>query len=282
MRQNKKITVMGILNVTPDSFSDGGKFNSLDKALFHVQQMIDDGADVIDIGGETTKPGSERISAEEELDRVIPIVEAVKKRFDTQISVDTYKSAVAEEAILCGASIINDISGFTMDEKMPETALKYQPVCILMHMLGTPLTMQNNPVYKDVCGEVFSSLQERARYFSSMGIKNIVLDPGFGFGKTTDDNYKLLAGLGELVAGGYPVLAAASRKSMIGNVLSADGITTAPEERIAGTVAVHTIAVLNGAEWIRVHDVKEAVQAVRVAEKYLEISENKKVKKNID
>lgn len=276
MRQNKKITVMGILNVTPDSFSDGGRFNSLDKALFHAQQMIADGADVIDIGGETTKPGSERVSAEEELERVIPIVDAVKKRFDIQISVDTYKSTVAEEAILSGASIINDISGFTMDEKMPDVALKYQPTCILMHMLGTPLTMQNNPVYENVCKEVFSSLLERAEHFSSMGIKKIVLDPGFGFGKTTDDNYRLLAGLKELVASGYPVLAAASRKSMIGNVLSADGKSVLPDERVAGTVAVHTIAVLNGASWIRVHDVKEAVQAVKVAEKYLEIIENKK------
>lgn len=278
-QQSKKITVMGILNITPDSFSDGGKFNSLDKALFHAERMIADGADVIDIGGETTKPGSERISVEEELERVIPIVEAVKKRFDTQISIDTYKSAVAEEAILRGVSIINDISGFTMDKKMPDVALKYQPTCILMHMRGTPLTMQNNPVYEDVCKEVFSSLLERAEYFSSIGIKKIVLDPGFGFGKTTYDNYQLLAGLHELAVGGYPVLAGASRKSMIGNVLSTDEKSVPPDERVAGTIAVHTVAILNGATWIRVHDVKEAVQAVKVTEKYLDIMENKKLKK---
>ena len=272
MQQNKNITVMGILNVTPDSFSDGGRFNSLDKALFHAEQMMLDGADIIDIGGETTKPGSFRISAEEELERVIPIVEAVKKRIDIQISVDTYKSIVAKEAIENGATVINDISGFTMDEKMPSIALEYQPTCILMHMKGTPLTMQKNPTYDNVCDEVFDCLLERANYFSSIGIKKIVLDPGFGFGKSTDDNYRLLAGISKLAAGGYPVLTAASRKSMIGNVLVAAGKKDVPpEERVSGTSAVHTIAILNGASWIRVHDVKEAVQAVRIVEKYLNI-----------
>ena len=272
MQQNKNITVMGILNVTPDSFSDGGRFNSLDKALFHAEQMMLDGADIIDIGGETTKPGSSRISTEEELERVIPIVEAVKKRIDIQISVDTYKSIVAKEAIENGATVINDISGFTMDEKMSSIALEYQPTCILMHMKGTPLTMQKNPTYDNVCDEVFDCLLKRANYFSSIGIKKIVLDPGFGFGKSTDDNYRLLAGISKLAAGGYPVLAAASRKSMIGNVLVAAGKKDVPpEERVSGTIAVHTIAILNGASWIRVHDVKEAVQAVRIVEKYLNI-----------
>ncbi len=280
MLQNNKITIMGILNVTPDSFSDGGNFDSLDKALFRTEQMIAEGADVIDIGGETTKPGSQRLSLQEELERVIPIIEAIKKRFDVLISVDTYKSVVAEEAICNGAAIINDISGFTMDEKMPYVALKYQPTCILMHMQGTPLTMQNNPLYEDVCNEVFASLLKRADYFSNMGIKKIVLDPGFGFGKTTDDNYNLLAGISRLAAGGYPVLAAASRKSMIADVLPAD-INVPPAQRMPGTLAVHTIAILNGASWIRVHDVKEAVQAVKVTEKYLEII-NKKMKKNVD
>ena len=280
MLQNNKITIMGILNVTPDSFSDGGNFDSLDKALFRTEQMIAEGADVIDIGGETTKPGSQRLSLQEELERVIPIVEAIKKRFDVQISVDTYKSGVAEQAIRSGADIINDISGFTMDEKMPEIALKYQPTCILMHMQGTPLTMQDNPTYTDVCEEVFTSLLNRAKHFTQMGIKKIVLDPGFGFGKTTDDNYNLLAGISRLAAGGYPVLAAASRKSMIADVLPAD-INVPPAQRMPGTLAVHTIAILNGASWIRVHDVKEAVQAVKVTEKYLEII-NKKMKKNVD
>ena len=196
------------------------------------------------------------------------------------ISVDTYKSVVAEEAICNGAAIINDISGFTMDEKMPSVALKYQPTCILMHMQGTPLTMQNNPTYTDVCEEVFTSLLNRAKHFTQMGIKKIVLDPGFGFGKTTDDNYKLLAGLSTLADSGYPVMAAASRKSMIADVLPAD-INVPPAQRMPGTLAVHTIAILNGASWIRVHDVKEAVQAVKVTEKYLEII-NKKMKKNVD
>ena len=271
---------MGILNVTPDSFSDGGRFNSFDEALFHTEQMITDGADVIDIGGETTKPGSQRLSLQEELERVIPIVEAIKKRFDVQISVDTYKSGVAEQAIRSGADIINDISGFTMDEKMPEIALKYQQTCILMHMQGTPLTMQDNPTYTDVCEEVFTSLLNRAKHFTQIGIKKIVLDPGFGFGKTTDDNYKLLAGLSTLADSGYPVMAAASRKSMIANVLPTDE-NVIPQERLPGTIAVHTIAILNGASWIRVHDVKEAVQAVKVTEKYLEIID-KKIKKNVD
>ena len=280
MLQNNKITIMGILNVTPDSFSDGGNFDSLDKALFRTEQMIAEGADVIDIGGETAKPGSQRLSLQEELERVIPIVEAIKKRFDVQISVDTYKSGVAEQAIRSGADIINDISGFTMDEKMPEIALKYQPTCILMHMQGTPLTMQDNPTYTDVCEEVFTSLLNRAKHFTQMGIKKIVLDPGFGFGKTTDDNYNLLAGISRLAAGGYPVLAAASRKSMIANVLPTD-VNVPPVQRLPGTLAVHTIAILNGASWIRVHDVKEAVQAVKVTEKYLEII-NKKMKKNVD
>lgn len=259
---------MGILNVTPDSFSDGGKYNTVELAVDRAAQMIKEGADIVDVGGESTKPGSERVSLEEELNRIIPVIMGIRQRFNIPISVDTYKSVVAEEALRNGASIINDISGFERDKQMIDVALKYQATSILTHMKGDdPKFMQENPVYTDVVSEVFNSLIVRATRFRALGLENVLLDPGFGFGKTLEDNYQLLKELPRLKDAGFPILVGISRKSMIGKV-----VESLPNERIAGTITLHTIAILNGASIIRVHDVKEAYQSVRVIEKYFSVA----------
>jgi dihydropteroate synthase len=260
-----RVYLMGILNVTPDSFSDGGKFLDRDKALFHVEDMIKNGADIIDIGGESTRPFSDPISEEIEMDRVIPIIKLINENFNTIISVDTYKSAVADEAMKNGAEIINDISGFTHDGEMKNVAFKNNAACIIMHKKGTPKDMQENPQYIDVVSEVYDFLKKQSDDLQLYGIKKIIIDVGFGFGKSLDDNYKLLKNLRIFTDLKLPVLAGISRKSMIGKV-----IDIIPKERLSGTVALNTIAVLNGARILRVHDVKENYQAVKVIEKYLE------------
>jgi dihydropteroate synthase len=256
---------MGILNLTPDSFSDGGKFNSLNNALYQTEKMIKEGADIIDIGGESTRPFSEPVTLEEELERVIPVIEKINKEFDTIISIDTYKSRVAEESLKNGAKIINDISGFTMDAEMENVALKYNATSIIMHIKGTPKNMQTDPFYKNVVKEVYDFLDERVKHLKKIGIKDIIIDPGFGFGKSLDDNYILLNKLTEFKKIGCQILAGVSRKSMIGKVLDIP-----IDERLPGTIALNTIAILNGARIIRVHDVKENYQAVKIIEKYLE------------
>ncbi len=263
-----KIKIMGILNVTPDSFSDGGKFIYSDKALFRTEQMIKEGADIIDVGGETTKPGSSRLSAEEELDRVVPIITKIREHFDTIISCDTYKSVVAREAINAGATIINDISGYTMDPKMRDVIVDNRGVVtyVMMHTSGDPKTMQQNVYYNDIVTDIFCFFENKISDLKRSGFDRIIIDPGFGFGKSLDDNYLLLRRLGEFKKLNCPILAGISRKSMIGNV-----VQSKPEERISGTVALDTIAIMNGAEYIRVHDVKEAYQAVKVVEKYMSV-----------
>jgi dihydropteroate synthase len=259
--------IMGILNTTPDSFSDGGAWNTIDTAVDHAAEMINTGAIIIDIGGESTRPGSEPVSLEEELDRTIPVIEAIVRRFDTLISIDTCKSRVARAACNAGAEIINDISGFTFDPEMVATASECNAACIIMHIKGTPRNMQQNPVYTDVTTEVNTFLKMRANVLESAGIERIILDPGFGFGKTLDHNYRLLADLDKTVSMGYPVLAGISRKSMIGALCSEP-----PDERVSGTIALNTIAVMKGASILRVHDVREQRQALNVIEKYLELS----------
>jgi dihydropteroate synthase len=266
MFESNKIYIAGILNVTPDSFSDGGKFKNFDTALIHVEKMINEGADIIDIGGESTRPFSEPVSLNEELDRVIPVVEKINKEFKTMISVDTYKSAVAEEAMKNGAEIINDISGFTFDKNMENVALKYNAVSIIMHIKGEPRNMQIDPVYEDVVKEVYDFLYERVEYLKNKGLKEIIIDPGFGFGKCLNDNYVLLKNLNKFMKIGCPIMAGISRKSMIGKILN-----ILPEERLASTLALNTAAVQNGARILRVHDVKEHYQAAKVLEKYIEV-----------
>lgn len=253
--------VMGILNATPDSFSDGGKYRQLDHALKQAEAMLNDGAAMLDIGGESTRPGAEDVSIEEELDRVIPLIEGVRQRFDCVISVDTCKTAVMSAAVKAGADIINDIRAL-QDEGAVQLAASLQvPVC-LMHMQGAPRTMQQAPDYQNVTEEVYQFLLQRVAICENAGIprSQLILDPGFGFGKSLQHNYQLLQHLDTFIGTGLPVLAGMSRKSMIGQLLNVP-----VNERLAGSLACAAVAALKGAKIIRVHDVKETVQAVRVA-----------------
>lgn len=252
--------IMGILNFTPDSFSDSGKFFTLDKALFQVEKMLNDGADIIDIGGESTRPNAEIVTLEQELERVVPLVEAVRKRFDCLISVDSSKAEVFRQSALVGADILNDIRALQEPNAL-ETAVELGlPVC-LMHMQGTPQNMQQNPEYDDVVEEVADFLNQRIFACTMAGIpkEHIILDVGFGFGKTVQHNYQLLKHLNAFVASGYPVLAGLSRKSMIGNV-----INKPVDQRVAGSIAGALLAVQNGAKIVRVHDVAETADALKV------------------
>lgn len=253
--------VMGILNVTPDSFSDGGKHQQLSQALRSAEQMLADGATILDIGGESTRPGAAEVSVEEELNRVVPLVSAIRSRFDCVISVDTSKAAVMLAAVQAGADIINDVRALQEPAALGTAAALQVPVCI-MHMQGAPRTMQQAPDYQDVVQQVYDYLLQRAAECQQAGIAatQIILDPGFGFGKNLSHNYQLLAALDKLVQSGYPVLAGMSRKSMIGQLLDIP-----VSERLAGSLACATLAAYAGAQIIRVHDVKETVQAVRVA-----------------
>ena len=258
---------MGVLNVTPDSFSDGGKFNLLNLALKHVNSMLEHGADIIDIGGESTKPGSDPVSVDEELNRVIPVVIEVKKRSNNAlISVDTYKSVVAKEAIEAGADIINDISGLAYDKDMAPLLAKNDVPVVLMHIQGKPKTMQDNISYNDLIDDIKQYFERRCDYALKSGIKknNIILDPGIGFGKTFNNNFKLLKNLKEFKGMAYPLLIGPSRKAFIGDVLNLP-----PDERLEGTIATVVAGILNGANIVRVHDVKEIKRAVVVTENIL-------------
>ena len=258
---------MGVLNVTPDSFSDGGKYDRLDLAVEHFYSMLENGADIIDIGGESTKPGSDPVSIEEELNRVIPIIHEVKKTSnDILISVDTYKSVVAKEAIKAGADIINDVSGLTFDKDMASILAKYDIPVIIMHIQGKPKTMQQNISYNDLINDIKQYFKDRCDYAIKSGIKknNIILDPGIGFGKTFNHNFKLLKNLKIFKDMAYPLLIGPSRKAFIGDVLKLP-----PHERVEGTIATVVAGILNGANIVRVHDVKENKRAIIVAENIL-------------
>lgn len=258
--------IMGILNVTPDSFSDGGEFSTLEAALKQAEKMIAEGADIIDIGGESTRPGSARVPTEEEIARVVPVIEALATEFDIPLSIDTSKSEVAEAAILAGAEIINDVSGLAFDPRVGEIAARYGTGLVLMHLRGTFETMHRQEPVEDILQEVAASFRSSIARAEAGGVplENIALDPGIGFSKTFKQNLELLAKLGKLGEEftGFPVLVGASRKSFIGKILG----DTAPGERVAASAASAAIAVMNGAHIVRVHDVKETVQAVRVAE----------------
>lgn len=252
--------IMGILNFTPDSFSDSGKFFSLDKALVQVEKMLNDGATIIDIGGESTRPNAEIVTLEQELERVVPLIEAVRKRFDCLISVDSSKAAVFSESAKVGADILNDVRALTEPNALETAAELGLPVC-LMHMQGNPRTMQQNPDYDDVVEEVADFLNQRIFSCLNAGIakEHIILDVGFGFGKTVAHNFQLLKELNAFVASGFPVLAGLSRKSMIGAVTGKN-----VENRVAGSVAGALLAVQNGAKIVRVHDVAETADALKV------------------
>lgn len=254
--------VMGILNVTPDSFSDGGRHNNLDAAIAHAKMMVDAGATILDIGGESTRPGAADVSDDEELSRVVPVVEALAKRFDVWLSVDTSKASVIRESAAAGAHLINDIRSLQEPGALQAAAETGLPVC-LMHMQGEPKTMQHAPQYNDVMAEVDDYFVRRIAQCIDAGIAKdkLLLDPGFGFGKNLQHNYALLARLAEFQHFGLPLLVGMSRKSMIGQLLN-----VAPEQRVTGSVACAVIAAMQGAQIIRVHDVKETVQAMRIVE----------------
>ncbi|WP_274371270.1 dihydropteroate synthase [Morganella morganii] len=254
--------VMGILNVTPDSFSDGGTHNTPAKALEHARKMIAEGATIIDIGGESTRPGAAEVSPEQEAERVIPVVAAIARESDVWISVDTSKALVIREAANAGAHILNDIRSFSEPGALQAAAQSGLPVCV-MHMQGEPRTMQQAPHYQNVVREVYTYLEAQVARCLAVGIEknHIILDPGFGFGKTLAHNYQLLDKLDLFHHLGLPVLAGMSRKSMIGQLMDIP-----PDERVAGSVACAVIAAMKGVQIIRVHDVKETVQAMKVVE----------------
>lgn len=254
--------VMGVLNRTPDSFSDGGRFAGFDAAFAQVERMVQEGADIVDVGGESTRPGAADVSLQEELDRVLPLIERVHARFDVLLSIDTSKPEVMRAAVAAGASMINDVYALRRPGA-PEAAAACGVTLCLMHMQGEPRTMQKDPHYADVTAEVKAFLEERAGAAIAAGVPRdrIVLDPGFGFGKNLEHNLTLLRRLPELAALGYPLLVGLSRKSMIGTLLGGKPM----EERLQGSVAAAMIAVQSGASIVRVHDVAQTVEALKIA-----------------
>ncbi len=267
LKHTKRNTlIMGILNVTPDSFSDGGKFIHPDKALSQAQYMERNGADIIDIGGESTRPGAVPVSLKEEIDRTIPVIEAIRKYSNISISIDTYKSEVAERALLAGADFINDISGLTFDSKMIEIVKKFDVPVVLMHIKGTPRNMQTNPTYIDLIKDLLEYFSFQIKKTLDFGIKReqIIIDPGIGFGKQLNDNFILIRRLKEFSKLGFPILIGPSRKSFIGLTLDVPS-----ENRLEGTLAAVSVGILNGASIVRVHDVKEVKQTVIITDKIM-------------
>jgi len=259
----KRTLLMGILNVTPNSFSDGGFFFEKEKAIAHGLKMVEEGADIIDVGGESTRPGSKPLESEEELRRVIPVIESITKEVDVPISIDTYKSNVAERAIGAGAEIINDISGLHFDPRLAKVAAKEETPLILMHIRGTPETMQKDVHYDSLFSEILQYLKESIRTAESSGVdpRKIIIDPGIGFGKTVLDNLLIIKHLYEFRILGKPILLGTSRKTFIGKILNAE-----VEDRLEGTLSSIAIGVLKGAHIIRSHDVLQAKKAIAVAD----------------
>ncbi len=254
----KKTYIMGILNVTPDSFSDGGNYTNIEIAVKHAKEMIDDGADIIDVGGESTRPGHKFVSAEEEISRISPVIKILKENIDVPISIDTYKSQVAEEALKLGVDMVNDVWGLTYDEDMADVIGKYDAsVCIMHNQEGTEYE-------KDIIESIKEFLENSIEKALKAGVKKekIVLDPGIGFGKTFEQNLEVLKRLNELKTLGYPILLGTSRKSVLGNIVGGE-----PKERVEATVATTVSGIRDGVEIVRVHDVKENLQAAKIADK---------------
>ena len=288
----KRTLIMGIVNVTPDSFSDGGQYFEPDRAIAHAESLLADGADILDIGGESTRPGATvaapagsppaqksetapqpaPVSADEELKRVLPVIAAIKKKHPNSVlSVDTYKATVARAAVAAGAEIVNDVSAFRWDKEMAKTVAELKCGAVLMHMRGRPDEWRNLPPPGDVVLLVKRELKQWAESAVIAGVRRerIVLDPGFGFGKRFDENYPLLSRFSELQAAGFPLLAGTSRKSFIGRTLASNGKDAAVQDRLYGTLATHTALILKGAHILRTHDVKPAVEAARVTDAIL-------------
>jgi len=255
-----KTLIMGILNITPDSFYDGRIFNNPGKAIEHAKNMISDGADIIDVGGESTRPGSKAISAEQELKRIVPVIKKLAKEVNVPISIDSCKPQVVEECLKIGASMVNDITGLRNSE-MIRVAAKHKAPVIIMHMKGTPKNMQENPAYNDVVREIKQFLSDRIKEAKINGIDKLIIDPGIGFGKTTQHNLEILKRLNEFKDLKAPILIGTSRKSFIGKI---SGLQA--NERLEGTLASIAIAILNGANILRVHDVKECKRAAQIAD----------------
>ncbi len=253
--------IIGVVNVTPDSFSDGGEYFSVEKAVEHGMQLVNDGADILDIGGESSRPGSDPVSQEEELKRVIPVIERLRSLVTVPISLDTYKWQVAEAGLKAGADIINDISGLR-DARMVEVVAQHKCPVIIMHMQGDPKSMQNNPVYGDVVDDIKTFFEQRIKVAKKNGINEIILDPGIGFGKKLEHNLDILRRFEEFCTLGYPVLIGTSRKSFLGTLMGGAG----PKERLEGTIASSIMAVMKGATLVRVHDVKEIKKALKVVD----------------
>lgn len=250
--------IMGILNLTPDSFFDGGKYNEVDAAVKRAEQMLEDGADILDLGAYSSRPGAEHISEEEELQRMIPALEEIVKRFpDVLISIDTFRSGVAQKALEASAHIINDISGGNLDEQLPIVAAKYSAPYICMHMKGTPQTMQKNLLQEPIMPEVLSFFAHRVPKLVEQGVKDVIIDPGFGFGKTLEQNYEMVEHLSDFAILGKPILVGVSRKSMIKKKYGESS-----EQTLQGTIEVNRQLLQNGADILRVHDVKEAVELI--------------------
>ncbi len=253
--------VMGILNVTPDSFSDGGRYDDPERAVERGVALEEQGADFLDIGGESTRPGSDPVSEAEEIRRVVPVIERLGREVSIPLSIDTYKSGVARAALAAGACILNDISGMTYDPAMIETVYDAGATVVLMHILGTPKTMQLKPVYKEVVREVFQFLERQSSQASERGITQIIIDPGLGFGKELQHNFELMKQLRTFARLGYPILVGPSRKSFIGAIL---GLPV--DQRLEGTAAAVTACILRGAHIVRVHDVREMKRVAMVAD----------------
>ncbi len=259
---NKHVFIMGILNTTPDSFSDGGRFNDIDRALKHAEEMLKEGADIIDVGGESTRPGAEKVPQDVEIERTAPVIAAIRKEFkDAVISIDTYKSEVAKKAIENGADIINDISGLRFDENMAPLAAKYDIPVVAMHIKGTPKNMQKNPHYDNAIKELLTYFAERIKALNNAGVEKIIIDPGIGFGKRLRDNLQIIKHLDAFTIFNLPILLGVSRKSFIGAVLDEP-----TDKRLVGTLAANMQGAQNGANILRVHDVKAHVEAVKMLE----------------
>lgn len=258
----KKPLIMGILNITPDSFSDGGMYQDADSAVKRCMQMISEGADIIDIGGESSRPGSERVSSQEEIERIVPVIKKIREQSDICISVDTYKPDVAEAALKEGADMINCIYGADPDPELLKIVASFQAGLCLMHMRGEPGTMQSETEYDDIINEIYSALRSSYEKAVLEGIPedSIMIDPGIGFGKSVEGNLRLISNIGDFKKIGRPVLIGASRKSFIGKILD-----NTPEERLSGTISANVCAFISGASIFRVHDVRESAEALKIA-----------------
>lgn len=269
---SKKTYLMGILNVTPDSFSDGGRYFDSAHAIKRAYEMVEDGADILDIGGESTRPGSEAVSIEEEISRTIPVIKELSKNIKVPISIDTYKAEVARKALDAGASMVNDISGFRFDPDMPRVVSEYNVPVVLMHIKGTPKDMQLNPEYEALIPEIMDYLRISIRLAVKFGISEdmIIIDPGIGFGKTFDHNLEIINNLKEFASLEKPILVGPSRKAFIGKILDDAPVS----ERLEGTAAAVAVSIANGANIIRVHDIKEMAKVAKVADAIKRVSIN--------